>query len=480
MSEHLDVLIIGAGISGIGAAYHLQTRCPNKTYAVLEGRPQLGGTWDLFRYPGIRSDSDMHTMGFSFKPWTGEKALADGASILAYLQETVAENRIDERIRYGHEVVAANWSSEDKLWSVEVSALGESKHFTCNFIFSCTGYYDYEKGYTPKFEGSDDFEGEILHPQKWPKDFDYAGKRVVVIGSGATAVTLVPAMADKAAHVTMLQRTPTYVVSVPGEDGVATALKKRLPPKTAYRLTRWKNIALGLGFFTFARKAPGPMRALVNKGVRAQLGEDYDVSPHFDPPYNPWEQRMCMVPDGDFFRAIKKEKASITTGHIDRFTKNGIRLKNGEEIEADIIVTATGLVLEFMSKIDVRVDGKRVDPSDHWTYKAMMFNDVPNLALWFGYTNASWTLKADLTSEYICRLINHMDATGYGSVVPRANPAEMKSRPFIDFSSGYFQRSQHLLPKQGDAFPWRLFQNYVLDSLSIRYSKLKDGVLEFR
>lgn len=479
MSEHLDVLIIGAGISGIGAAYHLQTRCSDKSYAVLEGRPQLGGTWDLFRYPGIRSDSDMHTMGFSFKPWTGEKALADGASILAYLQETVAENRIDENIRYGHQVVSAHWSSENKLWSIEASVDGESKRFTCNFIFSCTGYYDYDKGYTPEFDGSDDFEGEILHPQKWPKDFDYADKRVVVIGSGATAVTLVPAMAKDAAHVTMLQRTPTYVLSVPAEDGVASALKKRLPPKAAYRLTRWKNIAMGLGFFTFSRKAPGPMRALIDKGVRAQLGDDYDVSPHFDPPYNPWEQRMCMVPDGDFFEAIKAGKAAINTGHIDRFTKTGILLKSGEEIKADVIVTATGLVLEFMSKIDMRIDGKRVDPSEHWMYKAMMFNDVPNFALWFGYTNASWTLKADLTSEYVCRLINYMDAKRFRSVVPRADAAEMVDRPFIDFSSGYFQRAKHLLPKQGSAFPWRLYQNYLLDALSIRFSKLKDGVLEF-
>lgn len=480
MSEHLDVLIIGAGISGIGAAYHLQTRCPNKTYALLEGRPQLGGTWDLFRYPGIRSDSDMHTMGFSFKPWTGEKALADGASILAYLQETVAENRIDENIRYGHQVVSAYWSSDDKLWSIEAKADGETKKFTCSFIFSCTGYYDYDKGYTPEFEGSDDFEGEIVHPQKWPEDLDYAGKRVVVIGSGATAVTLVPAMAETAEHVTMLQRTPTYVVSVPAEDGVATALKKRLTPKAAYRVTRWKNIAMGLGVFTFARKAPGPMRALVNKGVRAQMGEDYNVSPHFDPPYNPWEQRMCMVPDGDFFRAVKRGKAEIVTGHIERFTKSGILLKSGDEIQADIIVTATGLVLEFMSKIDMRIDGKRMDPSEHWMYKAMMFNDVPNFALWFGYTNASWTLKADLTSEYICRLINHMDSAGHDAVVPRANAAEMTDRPFIDFSSGYFQRAKHLLPKQGGAFPWRLYQNYLLDSLSIRYSKLDDGVLEFK
>ncbi|MEC7520916.1 MAG: NAD(P)/FAD-dependent oxidoreductase [Myxococcota bacterium] len=480
--EHFDVLIVGAGISGIGAAYHLQTLCPGRTYAVLEGRENIGGTWDLFRYPGIRSDSDMYTLGYRFKPWKEQKAIADGPDILKYLKETAEENGIDRHIRFSHHVTSAAWSSETDTWTVEArdEASGETRVFSAGFLFMCTGYYDYEEGYTPDFPGIDRFEGRVVHPQKWTEDIDYEGKRVVVIGSGATAVTLVPALAEKAAHVTMLQRTPSYVVTVPGEDPVAKLLRRRLPPKAHYRVMRWKNVLVSLGLYTASRKAPKKMRALFKKGVQNELGEDYDVDTHFDPPYDPWDQRLCLVPDSDLFRAIKSERATVVTDHIETFTERGLKLRSGEELEADIIVTATGLKLCFMSNIALRVDGREVEPSELWTYKAMMFSDVPNLALWFGYTNASWTLKADLTSEYVCRLLNHMKAKGYSRFVPRAHDPTLEERPFVDLASGYIERAQGMLPKQGSKRPWRLHMNYILDVLSIRYSNVDDPAMEFR
>ncbi|GAB5541543.1 MAG: NAD(P)/FAD-dependent oxidoreductase [Sandaracinaceae bacterium] len=480
--EHLDVLIVGAGISGIGAAYHLQTLCPGRTYAVLEGREDIGGTWDLFRYPGIRSDSDMYTLGFRFKPWKEEKAIADGPDILKYLRETAEENGIDEHIRFSHHVTRAAWSSESDTWKVDVldKRSGTESTLTCNFLFMCTGYYDYDEGYTPDFAGMDRFGGRVVHPQKWTEDIDYEGKRVVVIGSGATAVTLVPALAEKAAHVTMLQRTPSYVVTVPGEDPVAKLLRRRLPPAAHYRVMRWKNVLVSLGLYTASRKAPGKMRALFKKGVQNELGEDYDVETHFDPPYDPWDQRLCLVPDSDLFRAIKSGDASVVTDHIETFTEKGLKLRSGEEIEADIIVTATGLKLCFMSNIALSVDGEAIEPKKLWTYKAMMFSDVPNLALWFGYTNASWTLKADLTSEYVCRLLNHMKKHGQTRFVPRAKDPTLEERPFVDLSSGYIERAQGALPKQGSKRPWRLHMNYILDVLSIRYSRVDDDAMELR
>ena len=483
MNEHIDVLIIGAGISGIGAAYHVQTRCPDRSYAVLEARERLGGTWDLFRYPGIRSDSDMHTMGFRFKPWTGDKALADGASILAYLEETAREHGIDQHIRYGHRLVCASWSSDTNLWTVRVERIdGDTKTpltLSCRFLFSCTGYYDYDEGYTPTFAGVERFKGRIVHPQKWSDDIDYADKRVVVIGSGATAVTLVPTLAQSAAHVTMLQRTPSYIASVPAEDRVAKALRGRLSPTMAYALTRWKNIFFGLGLFAASRRAPRRVRRFLKDAVRRELGPDYDVDTHFEPPYDPWDQRMCLVPDADLFAALREGTASIVTEHIDTFTEKGLRLESGRELEADLVVTATGLKLSLMAGVTLTVDGKPVDASEHWTYKAMMFDEVPNFALWFGYTNASWTLKADLTSEYVCRVLNHMKRHGYQRFVARQRGAALADEPFIDFSSGYIQRAQHLLPKQGTKMPWRLHQNYLLDVLNIRFSRVDDGVMEF-
>lgn len=478
MTEHFDVLIVGAGISGIGAAYHLHERCPGRTYAILENRERIGGTWDLFRYPGIRSDSDMHTLGFRFKPWEARRAIADGDSILEYLEETATEGQIHEHIRFGHHVDRASWSSDDARWTVEATRAGETVRLTCNFLFMCSGYYDYEGGYAPRFEGQDRFRGTIVHPQQWPEDLDYAGKRVVVIGSGATAVTLVPAMADTAAHVTMLQRTPTYILSLPWEDAIANALKERLPPKVAYAATRWKNVMMGMLIFTLSRRAPERMRKLIVESARKQLGDDYPVEKHFNPPYSPWDQRLCLAPDGDFFQAIREGKASVVTDHIDTFTETGIRTRSGEELEADVIVTATGLKLKFLGGVEVSVDGEQIVPSEHMTYKAMMLSDVPNLALTFGYTNASWTLKADLTSEYVCRLLNHMEAHGYRACTPRSDPS-MPEIPFLDFTSGYVQRGLPYLPRQGERPPWRVKQNYFFDMFYLRHGPLDDGVMRF-
>lgn len=483
MVDHVDVLIVGAGLSGIGAAWHLTEKCPRKSFAILEGRSAIGGTWDLFRYPGIRSDSDMHTMGYAFRPWTNPKSIADGPSILNYILDTARESGIDRKIRFNHWVKRAEWSTKDARWTVEAELRepGQSSRtvrLTCNFLYMCSGYYRYADGYTPKFAGRDRFKGTIVHPQHWPENLDYAGKRVVVIGSGATAVTIVPEMAKTASHVIMLQRSPTYVVSLPGADAMANWLRKHLPAKLAYGITRWKNVLIGMLFFRLSRKRPDRIKRLILKGVRAELGPDYDVATHFTPRYNPWDQRLCLVPDADLFRSIREGRASVVTDHIETFTETGIRLKSGKEIEADIIVTATGLALELLGGAEFNVDGSRIDLAKTLYYKGMMFAGVPNLIATFGYTNASWTLKADLTCEYACRLLNKMDAKGMRQATPVNRDPDLATVPFLDFTSGYVQRSIAKFPKQGAKSPWKLHMNYALDIMEIRYGRLEDGVME--
>jgi cation diffusion facilitator CzcD-associated flavoprotein CzcO len=479
--NHLDVLVVGAGISGIAAGYHLQTSCPERTYAILEARDSIGGTWDLFRYPGIRSDSDMYTLGYSFKPWTSPKAIADGPSILAYLRETAREHGIDRKIRFGHRVRRASWSSDQARWTVEVErgAPTEVVRFTCNFLFMCSGYYDYARGYTPELPGIARFRGRVVHPQQWPDDLDYAGKRVVVIGSGATAVTLVPAMARTAAHVTMLQRSPTYIVSMPEQDRIANGLRRLLPTRVAYGLTRWKNVLLSLWFYRFCRRNPTRARALIDQWLRTELGPDFDVSTHFTPRYNPWEQRVCLVPDSDLFQALRDGRASIVTDQIETFTETGVTLRSGSALDADIVVTATGLNLLLLGGLEATVDGEHVDFAKTYNYKGMMFSDVPNLALAVGYTNASWTLKAELICRYVCRLLNHMTATGTRQSTPRRRETSGDGAPFLDLASGYVQRSIHLFPKQGAAVPWKLHQNYARDLWLLGRGSVEDGVMEF-
>ena len=475
------MIVVGAGLSGIGAGVHLQTRCPGKSYAILEGRESLGGTWDLFRYPGIRSDSDMFTLGYAFKPWTQAKSIADGPAILSYIDETARERGVFEKIRFQTRVTRASWSSVESVWSIEAQRgpSRESVRYSCNFLLMCSGYYRYEAGYSPDFPGAESFAGRIVHPQRWTDDIDFAGKRVVVIGSGATAVTLVPELAKKAAHVTMLQRSPTYIVPRPSEDPVATALGKRLPQKAAYSLTRWKNVFLGMFFYGLAKRKPERVKQLLEDGVRASLGPDYDVAKHFTPRYNPWDQRICLAPDGDIFRAIRKGVASVVTDEIETFTPDGIKLRGGEELPADLIVTATGLELQAFGNVELVVDGVRIEPGELTTYKGMMFSGVPNLASVFGYTNASWTLKADLTSEYVCRLINYMDKNGLSRCTPRLKDKDVQPEPWVDFSSGYFRRALGRLPKQGSKAPWRLHQNYARDLIMLRYGSLTDDAMEF-
>jgi len=481
-AEHFDVLIVGAGLSGIGAAWHLQKECQQKRYAILEGREASGGTWDLFRYPGVRSDSDMYTLGYRFRPWTNAKAIADGPSILKYIREVASDHGIDARIRYQHRVVAASWSTADARWTVEVECgcQRERRTLSCNFLWMCSGYYDYAAGYLPDFPGMDLFKGRTVHPQKWTDDIDYSGKRVVVIGSGATAVTLVPAMADTgAAHVTMLQRSPTYMAMRPSRDPFATKMRQRLPLKLAYAVTRWRNVLYGMYVYQMCKRQPEKVKRLLLGGVRKALGPDYDVATHFTPRYNPWDQRLCLVPDADFFRAIRQGKVSVVTDHIETFTETGLRLKSGAELAADLVVTATGLALIPLGGVKLTVDGRAVEPSQTFIYKGMMYSDVPNLASVFGYTNASWTLKADLVCEYVCRLLNLMDRKGYRYCMPHNSDPALEAEPWVDFSSGYIQRALKHQPKQGSKRPWKLYQNYVLDLTSLRFGALRDQSMTF-
>ncbi|MBI2243897.1 MAG: NAD(P)/FAD-dependent oxidoreductase [Nocardioides sp.] len=479
MTEHVDVLIIGAGLSGIGAACRLRTEHPGRSVAVLEAREASGGTWDLFRYPGIRSDSDMFTFGFKWRPWPGDTALADGASILEYLRTVAREYAVDELIRYRHRVVSASWDSGTDLWTVEVDHDGEVLTFTTNLLWACGGYYDYDRAFAPELPGQERFHGPVVHPQHWPDDLDYAGKKVVVIGSGATAVTLVPALAEAGAgHVTMLQRSPTYILSLPGRDPLATRLR-RLPTRVSYPIVRWKAILLAVATYQLAQRRPELVKSLLRKMTAKQLPAGVDVDVHFKPAYDPWDQRLCFVPDGDLFKAMRAGRASVVTDHIDTFTETGIRLRSGEELEADVVVTATGLTLKAMGGVELVVDGVPVKMQDTMTYKALMLSDVPNFVFTIGYTNASWTLKADLVADFVCRLLTYLDEHGVRRTVAPRDPSVGEQR-LIDFSSGYILRALDELPKQGDREPWKLRQNYLRDVRSINHDRIDDGVLTFR
>jgi monooxygenase len=479
--EHVDVLIVGAGLSGIGAGCHLETSCPGKTYAILEARPATGGTWDLFRYPGVRADSDMYTLGYAFRPWSDAKAIADGPSILRYVRETASEYGVDEKIRFNHRVVQAQWSTADARWTVEAerSETGETVRMTCGFLFMCSGYYSYEAGHTPGFPGVARFQGRVVHPQRWTDDIDYEGKRVIVIGSGATAVTLVPALAETAARVTMLQRSPSYVISLPGEDPVATLARRVLPARLAYSVVRWKNVLVTMLVFELSRRRPHVMKALIRKGLEQRLPPGYDIDTHFKPRYDPWDQRLCLVPDGNLFEAIRDGRASIATDRIETFTETGLRLASGAELEADLIVTATGLNLVPLGGVQLNVDGRDVEIPKTMGYKGMMLSGVPNMAVAIGYANASWTLKCDLTCQFVCRLLNHMDARGYRQCTPQNRDPSITEEPFIDFTSGYVLRAIDKFPRQGSRPPWRLYQNYARDLLAIRFGKLEDEALVF-
>jgi monooxygenase len=480
MTEHLDVVIVGAGISGISAAWHLQDRCPTKSYAVLERRDDLGGTWDLFRYPGIRSDSDMFTLGFRFKPWESAQSIADGESIKAYIKEAATESGIDRHIRYRHRVLGADWSDADNRWTVTVDNDGRQEEITCKFLFACSGYYNYDEGYSPTFEGSEDFQGTIIHPQHWPEDLDYAGKKVVVIGSGATAVTLIPALVNSGAgHVTMLQRSPTYIGSLPLIDPVAERANRWLPARAAHVVNRWKAIGFSTAQYQLSRKFPAYMRKTLLTMAKRRLPEGYDVEKHFGPSYNVWDQRLCLAPNGDLFKTIRKGQADVVTDTIDRFTKTGIMLRSGTELQADIIITATGLNMQLVGGVKPSRNGEPIDLTSLMTYKGLMFSGVPNFAITFGYTNASWTLKADLVSEFVCRLLNYMDANGFDTVEPQHPGDAVDELPFMDFNPGYFQRSMHLLPKSGSRAPWRLKQNYFFDMRMIRRGRVDDEALHF-
>lgn len=476
--EKFDVIIVGAGISGIGTAYWLQEKCPGKNYAILEARERIGGTWDLFRYPGIRSDSDMFTFGYRFKPWENPQSLSDGASIRNYLKETAEENGIDQRIRFGHKVLSANWYGKDACWSLEVAHGDTTSTLKTGFLYMCAGYYSYEEGYRPAFKGEENFQGAIIHPQFWPKDLNYTGKKVAVIGSGATAVTLVPSLAEKAEHVTMVQRSPTYIMKLPNRNGLYIFLKKWLPGRLAYRLTRWRNLAMTMGLFGFSRAFPNKMKQLLMKGAAEELPEGFDVEKHFNPKYNPWDQRLCVIPDGDLFKTIRDGKADIVTGGISHFTPNGIALETGEVLEADIIVTATGLKMKLLGGSRITIGGKPLDTHEVLVYKGMMMSGVPNFALAFGYTNNSWTLKTDLTANLVCRILNYMDHNGYEVVVPEV-PGDIQEEEFLPLDSGYMKRAKHLLPKNGSKRPWRVYQNYLADMLLTRLGRVKDRHLNF-
>ena len=479
--EHLDVLVVGAGLSGIGAGAYLQMKCPWASYAVFEARDAIGGTWDLFRYPGIRSDSDMHTLGYSFRPWDGEKSIADGASILRYIEETAREAGVDRKIRFQHRITRAEWSTADACWHVtaERTDTGETIELTAGFLFSCSGYYRYDRGYLPDFAGMDDFGGTIVHPQQWPEDLDYAGKRVVVIGSGATAVTLVPSLAKTAGHVTMLQRSPTYIASMAESSPVAALLRKVLPKKLAGTVAKWFHAITTQAFYVLSKKRPSFVKRMIRKGLERSLPAGYDIDTHFTPRYDPWDQRFCVVPDGDLFKAIGEGTAEVVTDHIDRFTANGIRLESGRELDADIIVTATGLELLFLGGIELVVDGEKVDVGDRLTYKGMMLEGVPNLAIAVGYTNASWTLKCDLTCDYVTRVLNHLHDAGLRQATPVNHDASVSSAPLLGLTSGYVLRSADAFPKQGTRFPWQVHQSYLRDYRAMKLSGLQDDAMVF-
>lgn len=476
-----DVIIVGAGLSGIGAAYRLMTECPTKSFTILEARDAIGGTWDLFRYPGVRSDSDMFTLGYPFHPWTAAKAIADGPSILEYIRETSTKFGIDPHIRYKHRIVHASWSTDACQWTLEAEVTGsdgsvEKKTYRCKFLYLCAGYYNYDKAHDPGFAGVDRYRGKVVHPQWWPEDLDYTDKRVIVIGSGATAVTIVPAMAEKAKHVTMLQRSPSYITSLPASDVIADKIRAFLPANAAHSVVRTKNMLMSMGLYQFCRRQPKLAAKLLKKGVRSFLPKDYEVDTHFQPRYNPWDQRLCLVPDGDLFKPIREGKATVVTDSIDTFTENGIRLKSGTEIEADIVVTATGLRIQPVGGVKFTVDGKQMKASDLLVYKGLMLSGIPNLAWCVGYTNASWTLRADLTSRYVCRLLNLMDKRGYDIAIPTVEDDGGGTRPLLDLNSGYVTRAESDLPKQGNKTPWYLRQNYVLDFMSMRLGRVDDSM----
>ncbi len=478
--EHFDVLIVGAGLSGIGAAFHLQREFPDRSYAILEAREAIGGTWDLFRYPGVRSDSDMHTLGYRFRPWTEAEAIADGPSILRYVRETASDNGIDRRVRFGHRVVRAGWSTPTARWTVEVERRGgEMVRMSCDFLVTCAGYYRYDEGYLPRFEGLERFRGRFVHPQHWPEGLDYDGRRAVVIGSGATAVTLVPALARRAGHVIMLQRSPSYIVSLPAEDPIANLLRRALPDRLAYFLTRWKNVLLQTAVYKLSRRRPQLVRSMVRRGVQRRLPPGYDVNTHFNPRYDPWDQRMCLVPDGDLFAAIGDGRASMVTDEIETFTEDGIRLRSGRELEADLVVAATGLNLLAFGGIELSVDGRPVSLPETLAYKGMMLRGVPNFLFAIGYTNASWTLKVDVTCEYLCRLLAYMDDNDHRQATPLNVDPAVTEEPFLEFQAGYVLRSLHQFPKQGSKTPWRLRQSYARDVTALRYGEVADGAMVF-
>lgn len=477
-----DVIVVGAGLSGIDAAYHLQTKCPGKTFTVLEGRNAIGGTWDLFRYPGIRSDSDMFTLGFPFSPWENPKAIADGPAILKYIKDTAAKFGIDKKIQYNHRAVDANWSDDEKMWTLTIAPHEQVKHaqIKCRFLMMCSGYYNYEQGYLPEFAGYNDFKGRIVHPQKWTPDIDYTNKKVIVIGSGATAVTLVPEMSKLASKVTMLQRTPTYIMTLPSVDKVAGFFQRFLPQKMAYSVVRWKNILLGIFFFNASRKWPKVIGRFIQKNAKKEIGEKYNAK-DFSPPYNPWDQRLCLIPDSDLFKSIKAGKAEIVTDHIERFTEKGILLKSGKELEADLIVTATGLQVKLLGGMKVRINGIEGDSGSTHAYRGVMLSDVPNFAFMVGYTNASWTLKCDLSARFVTKVLNYMDSAQKSVCVPRFDSTRFKSEPLLDFNAGYVLRALDKVPKQGSAHPWKVYQNYLRDLMSLEWeNSVQDEFLEYR
>lgn len=480
MTEHLDVVIVGAGISGISTAWHLQDRCPTKSYAILERRENIGGTWDLFKYPGIRSDSDMFTLGFRFKPWTSSRAIADGASIWNYINEAAVENGIDKHIRTGHRVTSVDWSDADNRWTINVEAAGEQKQLTASFLSVCSGYYNYDEGYSPEFPGASDFTGQIVHPQHWPEDLDYAGKKIVVIGSGATAITLIPSLVnDGAGHVTMLQRSPTYIGALPLDDPIAAQANKYLPKNVAHVVNRWKAIAMATGQYQVARRFPKVFKKALRDMATRRLPEGFDYDKHFSPRYNPWDERVCLAPNGDFFKTIKAGKADVVTDTIETFTETGIKLTSGAELQADIIITATGLNMQLFGGATATRNGEPIDLTKSMTYKGLMLSGVPNMAITFGYTNASWTLKADLVSEFICRVLNYMDANGFDRVEPQHPGDSIDEQPFMDFTPGYFRRAMDTLPKSGSEAPWKLKQNYFFDLRLIRHGKVDEKSLHF-